>query len=325
MPFASDAFAGAAAQELSVYSGSWSKQSGFTADFSIGVGGQYACCFNAAATACYQHSASPAGADYSVQADITRLAVSASFKPSMGVCGRMASGAATFYWTYHVDASNQTRLYKTVAAATTLLGTYANTLTTGVAQVHELRMTGTTIEVYIDSVQRISVTDSSITAAGKAGLIGTIMRETSVQDVGSIDNWSATDAAASSDLSGNVTLDAVAPAGTLADGGASGISGNVTLDVVAPAGTLGVAPGVVTVPALKNWSGSLQTSVTIPVVTVLSMTTGAQVLALTDQVTDATTADLEITSTSLVAGTTYMVAGWNADGSQRFAVPLTAA
>jgi hypothetical protein len=128
-----------------------------------------------------------------------------------------------------------------------------------------------------------------------------------------------------SGLSGNVTLDAVAPAGTLADSGASGLSGNVTLDAVAPAGTLGLEPGTVTVPALRNWSGSLQTSVTIPVVTVLSLTTGAQVLALTDQTTDGTTADLAITSTSLVVGTTYMVAGWNADGSQRFAVPLTAA
>ena len=126
------------------------------------------------------------------------------------------------------------------------------------------------------------------------------------------------------DLSGNVTLDAVAPAGTFASS-SSDIGGNVTLDTVAPAGTLGVAPGTVTVPALKNWSGSLQTSVTIPVVTVLSMATGAQVLALTDQATHATTADLEITDAALAAGTTYMVAGWSADGSSRFAVPITAA
>lgn len=130
--------------------------------------------------------------------------------------------------------------------------------------------------------------------------------------------------AAPAELSGNVTLDAVAPAGTFASS-SSDVGGNVTLDTVAPAGTLGVAPGTVTVHALKNWSGSLQTSVTIPVVTVLSMATGAQVLALTDQATHATTADLEITDAALAAGTTYMVAGWNADGSQRFAVPLTAA
>lgn len=128
-----------------------------------------------------------------------------------------------------------------------------------------------------------------------------------------------------SDLTGNVTLNAVSPAGTLADAGPTSLSGDVTLGAVAPSGTLGLEPGTVTVSALKNWSGSLQTSVTIPVVTVLSLATGAQVLALTDQVTDASTADLEITSTSLVAGTTYMVAGWNADGSNRFAVPLTAA
>lgn len=127
-----------------------------------------------------------------------------------------------------------------------------------------------------------------------------------------------------SDLTGNVTLNAVSPAGTLADAGPTSLSGGVTLDAVAPSGTLGLQPGTVTASALKNWSGSLQTSVTIPVVTVLSMTTGAQVLALTDQVTHAITADLAITSTSLIPGVTYMVAGWNADGSQRFAVPLAA-
>jgi hypothetical protein len=132
-------------------------------------------------------------------------------------------------------------------------------------------------------------------------------------------------AAPASTLSGNVTLDAIAPAGTIADAGPTSLSGDVTLDAIAPAGTLSQQPGVVTVPALRNWSGSLQTSVTIPVVTVLSMTTGAQVLALTDQTTDGTTAELSITNAALVAGTTYMVAGWNADGSQRFAVPITAA
>lgn len=42
----------------------------------------------------------------------------------------------------------------------------------------------------------------------------------------------------SSALSGNVTLDAVAPAGTLADSGSSGLSGGVALDNVAVAGSL---------------------------------------------------------------------------------------
>ena len=125
-------------------------------------------------------------------------------------------------------------------------------------------------------------------------------------------------------ISGNVDLDAAVAEGEFGSS-ASDLAGGVTLAEAVAAGTLGLQPGTVTVSALKNWSGSLQTSVTIPVVTVLSMATGAQVLALTNQTTHATTADLAITSTSLVAGTTYMVAGWNADGSQRFAVPLTAA
>lgn len=43
---------------------------------------------------------------------------------------------------------------------------------------------------------------------------------------------------ASADLSGNVTLGDVAPAGSLADAGASALTGNVTLSDVAPSGTL---------------------------------------------------------------------------------------
>lgn len=124
-------------------------------------------------------------------------------------------------------------------------------------------------------------------------------------------------------ISGNVTLDAVAPAGTLADGGASGLSGGVTLDAVAPAGTLGVAPGAYSIPALTNWSGSVQAAVTVPWVTFQRLADGVQVLVLADQVTDGS-GNLAGTSASLAAGTTYMACGWNADGSSRFAAPVTA-
>jgi hypothetical protein len=239
----------------------------------------------------------------------------------------MQAGAGTFYAVLYEHGNTRFSLYRFNATTPTLLGTrWTHTLTTTPETV-ELRMSSSDISVYVDGVLRIGpVTDSSpISTAGKAGIILFDMRQTGVNDTGGLDNFDAVDAAILSDLSGNVTLDAVAPAGTLADAGPTALTGNVTLDVVAPAGSLGLQPGVVTVPALRNWSGSLQTSVTIPVVTVLSMTTGAQVLALTDQVTDGTTADLTITDVALVPGTAYMVAGWSADGSQRFAVPITAA
>ena len=321
MPFATETFAGTGGTELSAYAAAWSKQTSFAQNAVVGIDGPY---FNVAAAAygCYQHSASPAGADYSVAADIKRIGGTAN--PQMGVCGRMQAGAGTFYSSLHIHSLNSTRLYVWVAGTPTQIGSsYANTLTTGVAQTHELRMTGSTIELYIDGVLRISATDTTITTAGKAGIIGHSMRDSGVADTGSIDNWSATDAAATSDLSGNVTLDDVAPAGTLADGGASGLSGGVTLDAVAPAGTLGVAPGAYSIPALTNWSGSVQAAVTVPWVTFQRLADGVQVLVLADQVTNGS-GDLSGTNAALAAGTTYMVCGWNADGSARFARPVTA-
>lgn len=128
---------------------------------------------------------------------------------------------------------------------------------------------------------------------------------------------------APSALSGNVTLDSVSPAGTLADAGATSLSGGVTLDAVAPAGTLGVAPGAYSIPALTNWSGSVQAAVTVPWVTFQRLADGVQVLVLADQVTDGS-GNLSGTNAALLTGTTYMTCGWNADGSSRFARPVTA-
>lgn len=129
-------------------------------------------------------------------------------------------------------------------------------------------------------------------------------------------------AALPSDLSGGVTLDDTVAAGTLASS-ASDLSGGVTLSDVVAAGTLGSALAAWSVPALTNWSGTLQASVTIPVVTFQRLSDGVQVLVLTSQTTNGA-GTLSGTSGSLSAGITYMVCGWNADGSQRFAVPVTA-
>lgn len=125
------------------------------------------------------------------------------------------------------------------------------------------------------------------------------------------------------DLSGGVTLDNVAPSGTLADGGASSLTGNIILDAVAPSGSLGQQPGAYIVPALTNWNGSLQAGVTVPWISFCRLTDGVQVLVLADQVTDGS-GNLSGTNAALLAGTTYMVCGWNADGSSRFARPVVA-
>lgn len=127
---------------------------------------------------------------------------------------------------------------------------------------------------------------------------------------------------AASGLSGNVDLDAVVAAGSLGST-ASGLSGNVSLDAVMAAGTFSMQPGAWSVPGLRNWAGSLQIGVTVPRVSFCRLTDGAQVLVLTNQVTDGS-GNLGGVDALLVAGTWYMVTGWNADGSARFALPVQA-
>ncbi len=124
-------------------------------------------------------------------------------------------------------------------------------------------------------------------------------------------------------LSGNAALSPITASGGFLSL-ASSLTGNATLAAIIASGSLGVAPGVVLVPELRNWGGSLQAGVTIPVVTVCRLDTGAQVLTLTNQVTSGA-GNLTITNASLSAGVAYMVIGWSAAGSQRFAAPIVAA
>jgi hypothetical protein len=195
MPFATDAFAGTAGTELSAYSAVWSKQSGFTTNALIGNDGQYAYTNAADFNAVYQHSAAPASADYSVFADIAKRSGVQALGPLMGVIGRAAAAAATFYAVYYDHATTAYRLSKLVAGTQTLLGSdYIHTLTTTPENL-ELRMAASSISVYVDGVLRIGpVTDTDITAAGKSGIWVFAMRETGIADAGSLDNFSAENA-----------------------------------------------------------------------------------------------------------------------------------
>ena len=194
MSFATDTFTGSAGTELSAHSGVWSKQSGYTQNGLIGNDGQYAYHAGTAGYAVYQHSGSPASADYSVFASIFRKAgTPGATGPQMGPCGRMQAGAGTLYAALYEHGNTRYSLYRFNATAPTLLGTrWTHTLTTTPETV-ELRMSGNDISVYIDGVLRIGpVTDGSpITTAGKAGIVLFDMRPTGVNDTGGLDNFDA--------------------------------------------------------------------------------------------------------------------------------------
>lgn len=87
-------------------------------------------------------------------------------------------------------------LWKFVSGVYTQLGSYTlPSIAVDTPYRIELSMSGSTIKVYLDGVERISVSDSSITAAGRAGLmvganwLGTPNTPASNSSGLHLDNW----------------------------------------------------------------------------------------------------------------------------------------
>ncbi|MDQ1653832.1 MAG: hypothetical protein QOI35_3032, partial [Cryptosporangiaceae bacterium] len=119
----------------------------------------------------YYASATPASADYSVSADIL---VKSNIDDTIGVIGRLDStdSSGTYYEAEYAGGSNTMwSIYKRVGGSYTSLGSYSQTLTVGHTYHLVLSMVGTSITASVDGVQRISATSSSISAAGKSGLL----------------------------------------------------------------------------------------------------------------------------------------------------------
>lgn len=112
----------------------------------------------------------PASADYDVVCKIVRG--SNAVGALMGVGGRVnAYGGALEGYIAAYDGSGIWHLYKYIAGTPTELGTpYAQALTNGVEYTLMLRMVGTSIKLLVNGVERVTATDSAITAAGRSGL-----------------------------------------------------------------------------------------------------------------------------------------------------------
>lgn len=133
-------------------------------------------------------SGTPLSADYYVECDY----IIYSDIQGAGIAVRMSTADLTCYSVRYTGG--QYVLSKWVAGVETWIGTPYVIAHTGT---HKLRLTatGTSIVVAVDGVNRITITDSSITAAGKAGLYSPF----GANDVGSgkhIDNFVAVDGAA---------------------------------------------------------------------------------------------------------------------------------
>lgn len=86
----------------------------------------------------------------------------------------------------------------------------------------------------------------------------------------------------------------------------------------------GGAGGVVSIAGIKNGTGTLQATVTIPNVVVIRRSDRVQLLALQNQTTSAAGV-LTITNAALTAGTGVMVCGFTADGTVAGIWPVTVA
>ncbi len=134
-------------------------------------------------------SGTPSSADYYVECDY----IIYSDIQGPGIALRMSTSAVTCYSVRYTGG--QYVLSKWVAGVETWIGTQY--VVDHVGQTHKLKLTatGTSIVVAIDGVNVITATDSSIPAAGKAGLYSPF----GANDVGSgkhVDNFVAVDGAA---------------------------------------------------------------------------------------------------------------------------------
>jgi len=122
--------------------------------------------------AVYTASGAPVGADYAVQADVhVRSTVPGDMT---GVIGRVDTSNAngTFYYARYQQSTTAWHLMKVINGVSTNLATSATAVLT-VGQTYRLRldMIGSAIKLYVNETVTASITDATITAAGRAGLL----------------------------------------------------------------------------------------------------------------------------------------------------------
>lgn len=112
----------------------------------------------------------PASSDYTVEwTNRIYTTVTSPSNLNLGGAGRMSTSADTYYMLYY--QAGELILAKRVTGTTTTLDAWISTLTGGGTDyTFALEMNGTAIKGYVNGVQRVSATDSDITAVGRAGI-----------------------------------------------------------------------------------------------------------------------------------------------------------
>lgn len=194
MSFATDTFTDTAGTALASHTmdsgGPWTKHTIYAAGagFISGTGTRARGDGGSGNLALYWAAGSPASADYTVTADV--VAVSEISLDLSGVVGRVNTAADTSYQAFHYEGGGAPvyRLQKNVAGSATVLGNFSSSAGATVGLV----MAGTSISLTVNGTPQVGpVTDSSISAAGKAGVILRLSGATAGYH---LDNFSAADA-----------------------------------------------------------------------------------------------------------------------------------
>lgn len=166
--FAQDNFTGSAGQDVTIYNTDWFKSIYNVADqqFIITDEQRAITTSSASGTPVFYHRNIPATADYDVSADIhIKSAIE-----TVGIIGR-ASGDSTRNHYMAQFAGSTVKLFRVIGWVTATQLAFKNiTLTAGQTYNLKLSMFGDSIKVYVDNVEQISVTDSTITEKGMVGI-----------------------------------------------------------------------------------------------------------------------------------------------------------
>lgn len=190
--FASDSFTNSDGTVLTTHSANWTRHSSYATDCRITDANRLRA--SAVGYTFHYRTETPASADYEVSADVHVLTFTGRDEQS-NVLGRASTSADTCYraglkcWT-----TDEFRLTKAVAGTVTLLGSaYAVTLATSTTYAIKLTMAGSTIKAFLDGTERVSVTDTAITDAGRPGVnLGYSAASTPSNSAGfHLDNFSA--------------------------------------------------------------------------------------------------------------------------------------
>jgi hypothetical protein len=149
--------------------GVWTKHPSFTADLAISNANRCRQSTASSGAALYYNAKDPGADNYYVQAQFNIITNTSGYD-ALCVAARISASVNTCYFARWDSTTNGWQLYKTVSGTSTLLGSYAISYSPGEQHTGRLTLGTSSQVVTVDGTDRISATDSSITARGYGGI-----------------------------------------------------------------------------------------------------------------------------------------------------------